>query len=838
MIVGYEDSFQFVKEKALTGADFSFKNRIIKMKEKNMITKLMFDVLCELENNANALPEEIARLIFKNEEDIENAILALREENLLDRNSVTKKGRGYLEEHRIDNAIILAAGMSTRFVPLNFEKPKGLLEVHGETLIERQILQLKEKGINEIIVVVGHMKECFEYLVEKHGVILVETEDYATKNNHASVFAARKYLKNTIITSSDLYFSENIFQTYAYDAYYCTIFIPGKTAERGIITDDDDRILRTMYGDKCYDIWVTLGYAFFNKRFSDNFVKIVEKIKDLPETANKFWADIQDNNLEELYMYAKRCDVETIHEFDSLEELREFDSKYLYNSGSSILHKICYLLAAKENNIIGIESLKSIKPSLFKFRCKGDVYICDVEPDENEKLSYQGRVYYQCRDLSEGSVKLFKMDKNIKIGGVHKMDIENELGDLYNYSKEFKEYHDRALPLCAAENVISEFANLPLGFGFQERYIMNNTYSFNMDDNFIGCEKLFPFYQKLSEICERLFGAKYSDARPFTGMHCIDMIAKTVCKPGDKMMLLGKEYGGHASVKPVVERLGIKTYSAPYDLEENDLDYVAANEMIKNEGIQFVLLAPSDLIANLKVEKIDTTNCILLWDCSQVMGLIAAGIASNPLKTMKNIIMFGGTHKSFPGPASGLIMTNEKYLHDLMETQINPKFLRHSQMHQKICLLFALLEFEKYGAGYMSHMVHCSNYLGQKLKDLGYDIADVHGKISETHQVHIRCSKEEMDTIYDNAYKCEVTLNKKHKELFYGYGIRLGTQEIARYDWNDEALDKIAQIVHMLSDTDVDIEKVHELVNTLPERKIHYTFDDAEVKRFKELMLA
>lgn len=91
MIVGYEDSFQFVKEKALTGADFSFKNRIIKMKEKNMITKLMFDVLCELENNANALPEEIARLIFKNEEDIENAILALREENLLDRNSVTKK---------------------------------------------------------------------------------------------------------------------------------------------------------------------------------------------------------------------------------------------------------------------------------------------------------------------------------------------------------------------------------------------------------------------------------------------------------------------------------------------------------------------------------------------------------------------------------------------------------------------------------------------------------------------------------------------------------------------------------------------------------------------------
>jgi len=54
--------------------------------------------------------------------------------------------------------------------------------------------------------------------------------------------------------------------------------------------------------------------------------------------------------------------------------------------------------------------------------------------------------------------------------------------------------------------------------------------------------------------------------------------------------------------------------------------------------------------------------------------------------------MFGGTHKTLPGPASGLIMTNEKYLHEKMETSINPKYLRHSQMHQKISLLFTLIK--------------------------------------------------------------------------------------------------------------------------------------------------
>lgn len=799
--------------------------------------KTEFDILLYINEHEIVDYTEAARILYRSEEEVAEIYKKLTEEGYLKESDLTPKGREILQAHKVDNAIILAAGMSSRFVPLNFEKPKGLLNVKGEILIERQIRQLREKGIEEIVVVVGHMKERFEYLIEEYNVILVPTEDYADKNNHASVYAAREYLKNSIITSSDLYFTENIFQAYAYDAYYCTVYISGKTAERGIETNEDDKFIKTMYGDKCYDIWVTLGYAFFSKRFSDNFIEIMKDEFYLPETANKFWADIQDAHLDKLYMYAKRCDTNVIYEFDSLEELRNFDAQYVYNSGSQILRKICKLLGVHENNIIGIESLRKKKASLFKFRCKGDTYICDVDPDENERITYQGRMYYQCSDLETDKMKLFKMDKYIKIKGVPQMDITKELDEIYETTKEFKKYHERALPLCAAENIISPFANLPLSFGFQERYIMNNTYSFNMDDNFIGCEKLFPYYRYLSDVCERIFDAKYTDPRPFTGMHCIDMVTKTVCKSGDKMMILSKEHGGHASVKPVVERLGVQTFNAPYNLDENDLDYEAVNKMISEEGIQYILLAPSDLIKPLDVEQIDTTNCVLMWDCSQLMGLIAAGLCPNPLKTKKNVIMFGGTHKTLPGPASGLIMTNEKYLHDMMEQDINPKYLRNSQMHQKICLLFTLLEFEQFGAAYMSHMVHCSNYLGNKLRERGYDIADIHGQISATHQIFIRCSKEEMDTIYDNAYKCEVTLNKKHKDLFLGYGIRLGTQEIARYDWNDEALDKIAYVIERLSDPHVNVDEVRHVIDSLPEKKIHYTFSNEITERFAELMI-
>lgn len=800
------------------------------------MTKRQFDILYETAKKNKISLDELAKKFFITRDEAEELSDTLCADGYIKNNVLTKKGQDYLNSKKIDNAIILSAGLSTRFVPLSFEKPKSLLKVKGEVLIERQIEQLKEAGINEIIVVVGYMKEQFEYLTEKYGVILVESTEYKERNNHSSLFAARAYLKNSIITSSDLYFTENIFEKYAFDSYYTSVYVAGKTAERGFITDEDDRMLETFYGDRCYDIWVTLGYAFFSEQFSQKMLRILEDEYDLPKTKNKFWADIQDEHFEELYMYAKRCDAHVINEFDSLEELRGFDNKYRTNAGSKLLKEISNRLGVQEENIIGIESLRSIKDSMFKFRCRGDFYICDVRPDDREKISLLGRVYYQCRDFSTGNVKLFRMDKNIYIEGRYQADVESELQEIYGYCKDFKDYHEKTLPLCAAENIVSDFVNLPLGFGFQERYIMNNTYSFNMDDNFIGCEKLFCFYEKISEVCERIFGAKYVDPRPFTGMHCIDMITKTLCEPGQKMMLLGKEFGGHASVKPVVERLGIETFEAPYDQESYDLDYELANKMIKEYKIDHILLAPSDIIKIMDVEKLDTSKAVLLYDCSQIMGLIAAGLAPNPLKTMDHIVMFGGTHKSFPGPASGLILTNDNHLHEKMETAINPKYLRHSQMHQKISLLFALIEFEQFGSEYMSHMIHCANYLGKVLASYGLDVADVDGKISSTHQIFIRTSKNTMETIYDNAYKCGVTLNKKTKKLFYGYGIRLGSQEIARYDWNDACMDAIAQVIYLLSEPEADIDGIKKIINSMPKKELKYTFTPEQVKPFFELM--
>ena len=73
--------------------------------------------------------------------------------------SLLYKGSDLLQRYRVDSAVILAAGFGSRFVPLTFETPKGLLEVFGERMIERQIAQLHEVGVTDITIVVGYLKE-------------------------------------------------------------------------------------------------------------------------------------------------------------------------------------------------------------------------------------------------------------------------------------------------------------------------------------------------------------------------------------------------------------------------------------------------------------------------------------------------------------------------------------------------------------------------------------------------------------------------------------------------------------------------------------------------------
>ena len=256
---------------------------------------------------------------------------------------------------KVDNAIIMAAGTASRFAPLSYEKPKALIEVHGEVLIERQIRQLREAGVDEIIIVTGYMAEKFEYLKDKYGVVLVHNPDYLTRNNNASIYVAREYLKNSYICSSDNYFLSNPFESDVDESYYSAVYMEGETGE-WCISEDDGWIKDVEVGG--HDSWVMLGHVFWSESFSRSFLHILEEEYDNLETADKLWETIYIEHIKDLPMKIRKYPSDFIFEFDTLDELRCFDDSYINNTRSEILKRVAVELGVEEKDIRSVKSFK------------------------------------------------------------------------------------------------------------------------------------------------------------------------------------------------------------------------------------------------------------------------------------------------------------------------------------------------------------------------------------------------------------------------------------------------------------------------------------------------
>ena len=240
--------------------------------------------------------------------------------------SITKSGIKALEPYKVDSAVIMAAGLSSRCLPLSKILPKGLFVVKGEVLIERQIIQLKDAGINQIIVVTGYLAEKFEYLRDKYGVDIVKNEEYKIRNNTSSVYAARNYFGNTYVCCADNYFKNNIFSPYVYDSYYtCKYseefldeFCLTKISESGYIQE----IRRGGSG------YYTMGAVYFSRAFSKRFLELLEQEYNDESVKGMLIDTFHIIHMAELpSTFAAYADDEIL-EFDTLSEFQDFDPDF------------------------------------------------------------------------------------------------------------------------------------------------------------------------------------------------------------------------------------------------------------------------------------------------------------------------------------------------------------------------------------------------------------------------------------------------------------------------------------------------------------------------------
>ena len=292
----------------------------------------------------------------------------------------TEKALREAKEKAPKNAIILAAGFGMRMVPINTETPKGLLEIKGERLIECTIRQLHEVGITEIYVVVGFMKEQYEYLIDEYGVDLIVAPDYASKNNLHSLKTAADHLSNSYIIPCDIWCEKNPYSRNELYSWY-------------MVSDlvDDDSTVRV---NRKQELVVQKEQAGGNAMIGICYLLeaeaavVRERLEELGRDSRydgAFWEETLYRK-DRMIVTARVVHAADAVEINTYEQLREIDSDSSQLQTDAI-QVICEALGAQQDEVTNITVLKKgMTNRSFLFSCKDKKYIMRIPGEGTDQL--------------------------------------------------------------------------------------------------------------------------------------------------------------------------------------------------------------------------------------------------------------------------------------------------------------------------------------------------------------------------------------------------------------------------------------------------------------------
>ena len=375
--------------------------------------------------------------------------------------------------------------------------------------------------------------------------------------------------------------------------------------------------------------------------------------------------------------------------------------------------------------------------------------------------------------------------------------------------EEYKVFDRTKIPLCAAENYTSPFVKQGLISNYEGKYI-SGYIDRDKEKDFIGSDYLEKILLLSNDMAAELFHAKYNDFRSLTGMSTVALILMTLIDKGTKILITDPQAGGHGSLPKLCDNLGIQYAPIPYDYMRMQIDYDGLNQILEQDSrVSFLFFCQSDIIQPPELQKINLPPKVgIIYDATQTLGLIAGGALPNPLEACQNIIMIGGTHKTFPSVTCGYVATNNDNYINRVKQNISPNFLRNVQVNNITSVCLSMLEMLKFGEAYAQKIIWTANALGDALSGDGLRVKCTEdGAFSHTHQLFIEVPKEQVDISYTHFRNYGITLNKR--KTAYLTGFRLGVQEIARYHFDEH----IANLAHLLCLVLNSPEKYHEIMN-------------------------
>ena len=357
----------------------------------------------------------------------------------------------------------------------------------------------------------------------------------------------------------------------------------------------------------------------------------------------------------------------------------------------------------------------------------------------------------------------------------------------------------RNIELIASENIVSEAVMAAMGS------VLTNQYAEGYPGKryYGGCECVDEVENlAIRRVCQ-LFGAKYANVQPHSGAQANMAVYQALCKPGDTVLGMSLDNGGHLTHGSPVNQSGLLYNIVPYGVDENGLiDYDALRALAKKEQPKMIIAGASAYPRAIDFEKFaeiaHEVGAYLFVDMAHIAGLVAAGLHQSPVPYAD--VVTTTTHKTLRGPRGGVILTNDEELAKKFNKAIFPGTqggpLEHVIAAKAVCFGEALKpEFK----AYQQRVVTNARVLADALQKQGFDLV---GGGTDNHLMLIDLRKtgvtgKELQRRLDEVY---ITANKNAipndpESPFVTSGMRIGTPAVTTRGFGAPEMLRIAEFI-------------------------------------------
>ena len=400
------------------------------------------------------------------------------------------------------------------------------------------------------------------------------------------------------------------------------------------------------------------------------------------------------------------------------------------------------------------------------------------------------------------------------------MTTDREVADAIKAEMERQNSH---IELIASENWVSKAVMAAMGSPLTNKYAEG----YPGRRYYGGCQCVDVVEDLARERAKELFGCEYANVQPHSGAQANMAVFFAILEPGDTFMGMNLDHGGHLTHGSPVNMSGKYFKVVPYGVNDDGvIDYDEVRRIALECKPKLIVAGASAYARTIDFKRFreiaDEVGAYLMVDMAHIAGLVAAGLHPSPIPYAH--VTTTTTHKTLRGPRGGMILSsnemNEKFnFNKAIFPGIQGGPLMHVIAAKAVCFKEALApEFKEY----QKQVVKNAKALCEGLKKRGVKIVsgDTDNHLMLVDLTGKDVSGKELEKRLDDAH---ITCNKNTipndpRSPFVTSGVRLGTPAVTTRGMKEDDMDKIAEIIAMVIESEDNVEAGRKMAAELTEK--------------------